>query len=277
MIGCPTTEPTFSIPLMSRIRSLRCFLFAGAAILMRAAPALAQSADGYVAQGDAAIEKGAYATALQLYEAALAVDSIHAGALWRAAQLAAELAEYDTVPGRRVRLESRAAEHARAAVRLDSASIVTRFALARVLGQLARTSSDPMTRALLGKETWDAAHACLAIAPEHAGCLHVLGAWHATVAALDPFSRRMAGTLVGTQVFERATWADAERNLLAAVKQEPTRMAHRLELGRAYAAQGKSVAARAQFQKAAAGKVGDPNDGRRRAAAKRALEQLARR
>lgn len=245
------------------------------ALALPAGSALAQDADHFTANGDSAMRRGATAEALQLYEAALAVDSTHAGALWRAAQLEAELAEYDSVPGRRVRRESHAAEHARAAVRAEPESIASRFALARVLGQLARTTSDPMTRALLGKETWGAARACLAIVPEHAGCLHVLGGWHATVAGLDEFSRRMAGTLVGTDVFEKATWAEAERNLLAAVKHEPTRIAHRLELGRAYAAQGKTAEARAQLEKAASGKASDPNDARRRAAAKRELERLA--
>lgn len=253
---------------------VRRFALVVLALALHAAPALAQNADRFVANGDSAMLKGATAQALQLYEAALAVDSMHAGALWRAAQLEAELAEYDTVPGRRVRRESHAAEHARAAVRADSSSIDTRFALARVLGQLARTTSDPMTRAVLGKETWDAAQACLKIAPNHAGCLLVLGGWHAEVSALDPFSRQMAATLVGTDVFAKASWPEAERNLLAALKAEPDRIALRLELGRAYALQGKKAEARAQFERAAAGKPQLPNDARRKIEAKREAAAL---
>ncbi len=237
--------------------------------------ALAQGVAGHVARGDAAAKALATADALTHYESALVADSLDFDALWRIAQLEAELAEYEENPGRRVRLESRAAEHARAAVRVDSTRVESRFALARVLGQLARTTTDPMTRSALGRETYEQVTACLAIETEHAGCLLVLGGWHASVSALDPFSLRLAATLAGSDIFARASWTEAERNLLKAVKLQPTLVVPRLELGRAYAVQGKTAQAKAQLEAALKGTVMAPNDARRKREAKRELDELA--
>lgn len=253
----------------------RSALLALAALVLGTGAALAQDAARHVALGDDAVRRIAPDEALKHFTAALAADSLAFDALWRIAQLEAELAEYESNPGRRVRLESRAAEHARAAVRVDPARVESRFALARVLGQIARTTTDPMTRSALGKETYEQVTACLAIEPEHPGCLLVLGGWHASVAALDPFTLRLAATLSGSDAFAKASWAEAERNLSKAIRLQPTVIVHRLELGRVYAAQGKTAQAKAQLQAAIKGTVMAPNDARRREEAKRDLAEIA--
>ena len=250
----------------------RSGMLALCALALSASSALAQDANEHIAKGDVARAAIEPATALQHYDAALAEDSTDYGALWRAAQVEADLAEYDSIRANRARFTELAQRHARAAVRADSTRAEGRFALARILGQRARTESDPVARSRMGRKAHEQAQACLTIDPDHPGCLHVLGVWHATVSALNAFSRRMAATFAESDVFASASWAEAERYLLKAVSAEPWRIAHRLELGRVYDVQDKVAAAKAEFEAAVKGDVKDINDPRRRAEAARALE-----
>lgn len=251
--------------------SCRHALAALALITLLGAPRAlsAQSPAEHLAEGDAEMAALRPAEALAWFDSALAFDSASFDALWRAAQAAVELAEFEESASRRAELFARAERYARAAVRVDSARVEGRFAAARVLGLLARIETSPTRRAALGAETYAHAQYCLMIASQHPGCLHALGAWHATVAALNPFLRRMAGSLTGSQVFRRASWEEAERLLREAVQQEPKRIVHRLELARVYAAQKKGSEAEQELHAAISGEVMDSNDVRRKAEAER--------
>lgn len=213
------------------------------------------------------------AQALAQFDSALAYAPDGFDALWRAAQAAAELAEFEESALYRAQLFGRAEDYARRALRAGSTRVEGLFTAARVLGLMARVERAQGRRAALGAETYVHARDCLTLAPKHPGCLHALGAWHGTVAALNPFLRRMAGVLTKSEAFGRASWEEAERLLHEAVQEEPKRIAHRLELARVYAARNKSSAAEEQLRAAISGDVMDSNDDRRKQAARRELER----
>lgn len=231
----------------------------------------AQSRAEHLGEGDAKMAALKPAEALAQFDSALALDSTSFDALWRAAQAALELAEFEESASRRAEFFQRAEHYARAAVRADSVRVEGRFAAARVLGLLARIENSSTRRATLGAETYAHAQSCLTIAPKHPGCLHALGAWHGTVAALNPFLRRMAGSITGSRAFGSASWQEAERLLREAIREEPKRIVHRLELARVYAAQKKESDAEQELRAAVSGEVMDSNDRRRKAEAEREL------
>lgn len=228
-----------------------------------------RTVDPLVARGDPALAARHPDAALAAFDSALAADSGRAEVLWRAALAEVELGEFEQDATLRARHFGRAEERARAAVQADSSRAEPHYALARVLGQRGRRLPATPERANVGRETHERVTRCLALAPRHPGCLHILGVWNATVAQLDAFSRSMARQLTGSEAFTSASWAEAERLLTAAAKQEPRRIAHRLELARVYAAQQKLDAARQQLSAAERGALMDANDARR-------LEEVAR-
>lgn len=236
------------------------------------AAAHAQQGDPRVTAARRALEARDPAAALAHVEPVVVSDSAGYDALVLAAGAEVEVAEYDSVRDRRTQRLLTAVAWARRAVARDSTRAEGRFALARAAGLVARSDAvDASTRARLGRDAYEQATRCLAIAPRHPGCLHALGAWNATVAQLGGIERSMAAALTHSDAFGKASMADAESLLMAAVREEPRRIAHRLELGRIYAAEGKRDAAMEQLQAAVAGEVMDSNDPRRQSEARAAL------
>ena len=233
----------------------------------------AQSVAQHIAAGDSAYAVRRTPDALQHYLAAVTADSTSAAALWRASRTEVELAEFESASELAQLLLKDAERQARTAITRAPKDAQTHFALAQALGRIALTL--PTTERLpYATEVHQEAMACLEIAPKHAGCLHVLALWDAEYMRLGHFSREMANTMTGGKLFANATWVQAERNLLAAIKLEPKRAIHHLDLGRIYLDEGKKDAARAELQAVMRAPVQDYNDPRYLADAKAALEAL---
>jgi hypothetical protein len=111
-----------------------------------------------------------------------------------------------------------------------------------------------------GKIVRNEALASLAIAPNHAGALHVMGMWNAEVMRLPGVLRFIARKFLGGEVFSEASWELAERYLERAVAAEPNRIVHHLDLGMILRDRGKTEAARAQFDWIARAAITDFND-----------------
>lgn len=246
-----------------------------ALLALSAAPSVgkAQSVEEHLAAGDKAYETRNAPEALREYEAVLAVDPKSYAALWKAARSDVDLGEYDPNEGHRAALFKTAEQHARTAVQLDPNDAEGHFTLARALGRLA-LSLGVRDRIKYAKEIRNQALACLKIDAKHPGCLHVMGVWNAEVMRLSGFSRLMARTFLGGAVFGEASWGEAERDLVAAVANDPRRIVHRLDLGRVYADEGKKAQAREQLQAVVDGELIDYNDPHYKSEAAQALKKL---
>jgi hypothetical protein len=250
-------------------------LLVGLALIAGTATGVAaQSASKQIAGGDSAYQARRVADALAEWQAVLQADSNSYAALWRAAHAQVDLAEYDPDTIGSAKRFQAAEGYARRAVRLEPKRAEGHFALARVLGRASEHITNPADRVRWGTEVYQEANACLQLDPEQAGCHHVLGAWHAKVAALEGFERQLAITLSGSTLFDQGSWAEAERNLVAAANAEPRRLIHHLALGQTYAALGKTQEAKAQFKAVIDGAVADYNDPHYKEEAKRELEAL---
>lgn len=196
---------------------------------------------------------------LRQYEAVVAADTANYEALWRAAAIAVELGEFDPDEQQRDTLFKQAEHYARRAVAANPVDAEGHFQLARALGRMALTLG-ARAQARYAVEVRNEALAALASDPQHAGALHVMGLWHQNVMQLGMFERLAARLLLGAKVFEKASWAEAQQSLEQAVAIEPNRIAHRLDLGRLYAARKQYDGAREQLQSVLAGPAVDFND-----------------
>jgi tetratricopeptide (TPR) repeat protein len=213
-----------------------------------ATPAAAQRADDFVAAGRALAATRPEA-ALRWFERALAVDSNHYEANWRAAVAAVETGEEtpDSVRSpARDSLYARAVRWGRRAVAADSAGVDGNFALAMALGReaLTRGRREQLESAA---DIHAAATRALRADPRHDGAHHVLGLWNAQVMRTSGFNRFMARNVLGAKVLGEASWARAVEHLERAVELDPTRIYHRLDLARIYADRKRWLDARAQL------------------------------
>ena len=76
---------------------------------------------------------------------------------------------------------------------------------------------------------------------------HVLGAWNYEMASLNPVLRVLAKLIYGD--LPAASYEEAVRNFEKAIELAPHRVAHRVELGRTYAAMGQNELARAEINR----------------------------
>jgi hypothetical protein len=210
---------------------------------------------------------------LRRYAAAIALDSSNYEAIWQAAAVAVELAEFHPDRRQRDTLFARAERYARNAVAINPLDAEGHFQLARALGRKALTLG-VRDRAKYGVEIREQALAALAGNPKHAGALHVLGVWNQQVMQLSSFQRLVAKVLLGAKVFGKASWPEALRNLEDAVAVEPNRIAHRLDLGRLYVIRKREREARDQFLWILAAPARDYNDENYRRQAGAVLESL---
>lgn len=217
------------------------------ALLASRIPVAAQGAPDLVAQGDSAHASFDPDSALKDYEAAIAIDSMNAGALGKASASAVDLGESETDVARRRALFAKALAYARRAVAIDSASAELQFDLARALGRTA-LSVGVRERVRYAVEIRVHALAALRLEPDNPGALHVLGMWNAEVMRLSGIERFIARRFLGGNVMGEASWKDAVADLERAVALDPERLVHHLDLAGIYADTGEKEKAREQYQ-----------------------------
>jgi tetratricopeptide (TPR) repeat protein len=218
-----------------------------ASLLLGASGFSAQDVMGRIASGDSAYALFDATGALAQYEAALEIDSANAEALGKASRTAIDVAEALTDVTQQNELFQRGAVYARRGVAADSGSADNWFHMARALGRTA-LSVGVRDRVRYAVEIRECALKALAISPDHAGALHVLGVWHAEVKRLRGFELFFARRFLGGNVLGQANWNDAVQYMERAVEMDPIRVSHRLDLGAIYADIGQKDKARENFE-----------------------------
>lgn len=219
----------------------------------------AQGAVDHVPAGDRLYAARDARGALREYELAIAVDPMNYDARCKASRSAVDLGEFESVPAERTALFARGLAHAQAAVTVRAQDAEGHFALARATGRAA-LSVGGRRRIDYGKIVRSEALAALAVAPNHAGALHVMGMWNAEVMRLNGALRFVARNFLGGAVLSEASWSLAQRYLERAVAAEPNRIVHRLDLGMVLRDRGDISGASEQFGWIGRAAVTDFND-----------------
>jgi tetratricopeptide (TPR) repeat protein len=218
----------------------------------------AQPAAEHLSRADIAYTARRADEALEHLLRAITVDPGNYEAQWKASRSEVDLAEATTAHST-VRLLEAAQLHAQAAVRLRPAGAEGHFALARALGRRA-LGLGVRERIRLAEAIRAEALAALDSNPRHAGALHVLGMWHAELMRVNGMSRRFAKMFLGADLFDSASWDEAQDLLEAADRLDPGRVIHWLDLAGIYADRGDKARARELYVRIASAPLVDPND-----------------
>lgn len=242
-----------------------------------AQPAIATSSASVAAEQIAAGDRESLARrplpALAAYERALDADARSYDALWKATREAVDLGEFERQANVRSAYFAKAVGYARRAVSVNPGDPEGHFHLSRALGRTA-LALGPRDRVKYGIEVRQHALDALRVAPRHPGALHVMGVWNAEIMRLSGFSRAIAKTFLGGQIFGTASWAEAIRYLELAVEIEPNRLVHRLDLARIYRDVGRRDDARRSYEAALAAPLYDSGDPTYRTQAETELRAL---
>lgn len=256
---------------MKRSRQL-----AGLAVLLiiTAAALVAQTSAELIAQGDAAYKARRPKDALDHFVRAVAADPTNYEALWKASRSEIDLAEITADRSALDALLAAGQQHAEAAVRARPGDAEGHFSLARAAGRRA-LSVGVRDRVRLSRIIRDEALAALKINSAHPGALHVLGMWNAEFMRVGGLSRMFARTFLGADVFNLASWDQAQRLLEAAAQHDPGRIVHRLDLAGIYADRGDVKRARELYVWIASAPIVEPNDDLYKRQAAERLKRLA--
>jgi tetratricopeptide (TPR) repeat protein len=252
------------------------YLAAAALILTAPIAAFAQpssAADSLVAEADGAYAALDVAKSLEQYEAAIAADSSHYEALWKASRSAVDLAEYEPDGKKKQALFEKGERLARLAVKVRPDDAEGYFSLARALGRVA-LNKGPRDRIKYGTEVRASALRALELNPDHPGALHVLGRWNAEVMRLSGFTRFLAKNLLGGKVLGEASWENARKNMERAVAVDPDRLVHHLGLAEIYIDLDEKELAREQLSIVLNGPQRDYNDKHYKQEAAALLEKI---
>lgn len=216
---------------------------------------------------------GALAMSAVAHAQTTAPDTTSYKWLTDAANAAVDKGEFNPSDDQRKALYRSAEQYARRAVAANPNDAEGHFQLARSIGRNAQTmgSRDRVKYAAVVR---DEALAALKLDPKHAGAMHVMGVWNAEVMRLNGFTRMIAKNLLGGNVFNEASWDNAQKYLEESVAIEPNRITHRLDLGMVYADRDMKEKAREQFEWIANAPVVDYNDRNYKEEAARKLKDL---
>ena len=234
--------------------------FVTAAVTFAAPPrAGAQGAREHIAVGDRAYAERQAKGALEEYRQALSIEPKNYEALCKASRTAVDLAEGLDRGAVHDSLQAEAQRDADTAIAVKPHDADGHFALARALGRKA-LSLGTMDRIRYAKLIRLEALEALKYDSLHAGALHVLGSWNAEVMRVNGLERAFAKRFLGAEVFNTASWAEAQRLLEKAVHLDPDRLVHHLDLGAIYADRGNKAKAREQFAIILAAPLREYND-----------------
>lgn len=218
-----------------------------ATINVAAQPLGAQTAKEQIALGDRAYAEHKTQGALDSYIKALSFEAKNYEALWKASRVETDLAELAPKGVLRDSLMQAATVHSAAAIGVNPRDAEGHFCAARVAGRKALTlgTRDRIKYARVVRE--ESLNALKADSL-HPGALHVLGMWNAEIMRVNGFARAFARAFLGADVFSLASWDEAQRLLELAVKVDPTRLVHRLDLAGIYADRGNKARAREEYE-----------------------------
>lgn len=199
-------------------------------ILMLPGPAAAQ--DSALARGTTAMLAHDYLGARRALEQAVRETPDDYEANWRLAMTLVNIGQQtpdDQKSPARDSLYARAESYARRAVTAKPSGADGHFALGTAVGRASLTLGTK-ARIKRAAEIYQEARNAIDLNPRHDGAYHLLGRWHAEIMRLSPLQKFFAKTFLGADIFNRASWDEAEHNLRTAVELDPTRIFHHLDL-----------------------------------------------
>jgi regulator of microtubule dynamics protein 3 len=231
---------------------MKKILFAIAIAALLAGPALAQTAAGHIAEGDAAYAKFDDAMALEHYQAALKLEPANYEALYKASRAMVDIA--DVIPAtdkdvkeRQQKLYTDATALARQAVAANPNDTWGHFQLAAsngkrllMLGKKEQINASKEVRAEIDK--------ALELDPANHLAWHALGRWHRRMDEIGGAKRFFGSIIYGS--IPKGSFAESEKALRKAIELHPEYVNHYLELGRTLLALDKDDEAAQAFQKA---------------------------
>jgi regulator of microtubule dynamics protein 3 len=231
---------------------MKKILFAIAIAALLAGPALAQTAAGHIAEGDAAYAKFDDAMALEHYQAALKLEPANYEALYKASRAMVDIA--DVIPAtdkdvkvRQQKLYTDATALARQAVAANPNDTWGHFQLAAangkrllMLGKKEQINASKEVRAEIDK--------ALELDPNNHLAWHALGRWHRRMDEIGGAKRFFGSIIYGS--IPKGSFAESEKALRKAIELHPEYVNHYLELGRTLLALDKNDEAAQAFQKA---------------------------
>lgn len=137
----------------------------------------------------------------------------------------------------------------RRAAELAPDDAVIRLSIAISYGKLA-LFSDTRTKVEVSRRVKEEAERAIALDPDYDWAYHVLGRWHMEAAAVGATARFFARLIYGG--IPAASFDEAARLFERAVELAPDNLAHRVELGIAYARLGRASEARRELERALA-------------------------
>lgn len=204
----------------------------------------------------------------------------YAQAFWKAAREIGDVAKQllgDSLQQRRDSLYLLGRTWAEQAIAYDSLDANAHFALALVVGRLARTKSGK-AKVRFGQLVYDETTRALQLDSTHDAAHHILGIWNDEVMRLSGLMKFFAKALFGGGFLSNASWAGARTHMEQAVAQNPGNVYHRLELAMVYLdlPQREPEKALEQLQAIEGLPVGDPMDPYYKRVAAEALADLRR-
>lgn len=187
-----------------------------------------------------------------------------------AREYALAMADVDSKPKKLARGQQ-AVEYAKRAVATDPKNALAHLALAICYGRVAPLL-DNKTKIAYSKLVKEHAEQSIALDAGNDYAFHVLGAWHYEMASLSPLLRTFAKLIYGA--LPAASYADAVKNFQNAITLAPQRVAHRVEIGRTYAALGQKDQARKELNKGLTLPNREKDDPESKQRAREALEKI---
>ncbi|MEI6862669.1 MAG: hypothetical protein WCL04_10515 [Verrucomicrobiota bacterium] len=241
----------------------------GGASLLRAqtGPAAAVTLE----QGDALEEKMRTKEALEVYLQLEKAGRKDTELLCRIALEYSELIVDTRAPSEKQRLGEIALDYSKRAVAADAANAKGYLSLSVSYGRLA-FFQDNRTKLEYSRLIRANAETALRLDPRLDYAHYVLGAWNYELANLDFVRRGLARLIYGG--LPDASNDRAVQYLQAAIALAPQRSSHHIELGRAYAAMGKSELARAELEQGLALPIRAKDDEEMQRLGREALKKL---
>lgn len=184
-----------------------------------------------------------------LYEAAMRENPTNVDAVWRYGKQVSDMSlDPSCSQDDACDYVVKALDISRKAAEMDPGCIEAKLSVAINTGRLA-LYSDNKTKVQLCGSVRDMGMECLQQDPSHDMCHHVLGRWHSEMASINwavkAIVRMVYGSSLGNGDFQTAV-----SSFQKALEIEPTRLIHRVELGRTYLRMGRREDARRELRAA---------------------------
>jgi len=244
-----------------------------AALLMAVLPTMmwSQSVPDLIRQSDALDAKNRNAEALAVIQQADQMAPGKAEILYRLAKQKSQLSQDAKSAAERKKLGAEALEAARSAAAADPKNAQAHLTLAIVYGRIAQ--DEPARRKVeLSRLIRDEAETAARLDPKEDYAWHVLGRWNYEMANFNAVLKALAQAIYGK--FPDASNEKAVEYLEKAVALRPDRVAHQIELGRAYLAIGEKDKARSALEKGLSLPSAAKDDNETKERGRKALSQL---